>query len=200
MNVDDDLIMESSNTGIVGDIAAASNIDDFSAMQRSIGSNEQIIILSGGGGANENIDVEAMAVEKTNRQHDSRDEDDNNSNDAENLYTTTPSKPAVHRRSAAAAASGSANDNLDVPKVLPLRPIIRGPYDDDGDGGTAGHQVDSSVVYAEPHTEVQLNCDVDLDVVSSEWRKDGQVSEFVHNAISGKLMLLGRARGEIDVQ
>lgn len=57
----------------------------------------------------------------------------------------------------------------DEPRVLPLRPIIRGPYDDD-------HQGEMSVVYAEPHTEVRLNCEVDLDVATTVWMKDGQVS------------------------
>lgn len=57
----------------------------------------------------------------------------------------------------------------DEPRVLPLRPIIRGPYDDE-------HQGEMSVVYAEPHTEVRLNCDVDLDVATTVWMKDGQVS------------------------
>ena len=59
----------------------------------------------------------------------------------------------------------------DEPRVLPLRPIIRGPYDDE-------HQGEMSVVYAEPHTEVRLNCDVDLDILSTRWIKDGQVSTF----------------------
>lgn len=81
-------------------------------------------------------------------------------------------KPAVRRRSAAAAAAPTAAD-ADDPKVLPLRPIIRGPYDDDDD--VAVHQGDMTVVYAEPHTEVQLNCDVDLDVVRTQWLKDDQV-------------------------
>lgn len=57
----------------------------------------------------------------------------------------------------------------DEPRVLPLRPIIRGPYDDE-------HQGEMSVVYAEPHTEVRLNCEVDLDVATTVWMKDGQVS------------------------
>ncbi|XP_037051592.1 uncharacterized protein LOC119085315 isoform X2 [Bradysia coprophila] len=56
----------------------------------------------------------------------------------------------------------------DEPRVLPLRPIISGPYDDE-------HQGEMSVVYAEPHTEVRLNCDVDLDVASTVWMKDGQM-------------------------
>lgn len=58
----------------------------------------------------------------------------------------------------------------DEPRVLPLRPIIRGPYDDE-------HQGEMSVVYAEPHTEVRLNCEVDLDIATTVWMKDGQVSK-----------------------
>lgn len=66
----------------------------------------------------------------------------------------------------------------DEPKVLPLRPIIRGPYDDD-------HQGEMTVVYAEPHTEIKLNCDVDLDIMSTVWMKDGQVSFHLYKYISG---------------
>lgn len=71
--------------------------------------------------------------------------------------------------------SDSDNDDLmmgDEPRVLPLRPIIRGPYED----GDDDHQGEVSVVYAEPHTEVKLNCDVDLDIMRTVWMKDGQVS------------------------
>lgn len=64
----------------------------------------------------------------------------------------------------------------DEPRVLPLRPIIRGPYDDE-------HQGEMSVVYAEPHTEVRLNCEVDLDVATTVWMKDGQVSIVFINII-----------------
>lgn len=86
----------------------------------------------------------------------------------------------MRRRSAAAslpAAAAAAADAVDAPKLLPLRPIIRGPYDDDD---VAVRRGEMSVVYAEPHTEVLLNCDVDLDVVRTLWLKDGQVGCAQH--------------------
>ncbi|XP_055706512.1 uncharacterized protein LOC129803756 [Phlebotomus papatasi] len=55
----------------------------------------------------------------------------------------------------------------DEPKALPLRPIIRGPFDDE-------HQGEVSIVYAEQHSEVKVNCEVDMDIVSSIWSRDGQ--------------------------
>ena len=59
---------------------------------------------------------------------------------------------------------------IDEPMALPLRPIIRGPFD-------AQNSDDVRVVYAEPHSPIQLNCEVDLDIVTSIWLKDGQVYE-----------------------
>ncbi|XP_055855752.1 uncharacterized protein LOC129918993 isoform X2 [Episyrphus balteatus] len=51
------------------------------------------------------------------------------------------------------------------PIAMPLRPIIH-PFDED-------HDEEMSVVYAEQHTEVRLICEVDLDIVSSSWYKNG---------------------------
>ncbi|XP_055691859.1 uncharacterized protein LOC129794946 isoform X2 [Lutzomyia longipalpis] len=56
----------------------------------------------------------------------------------------------------------------DEPKALPLRPIIRGPFDDE-------HQGEVSIVYAEQHSEVKVNCEVDMDIVSSIWSRDDQI-------------------------
>ncbi|XP_055537751.1 uncharacterized protein LOC129725692 [Wyeomyia smithii] len=56
----------------------------------------------------------------------------------------------------------------DEPIALPLRPIIRGPTDD--------HTEDNVVViYAEQHETVTLACEVDADITSSVWLKDGQM-------------------------
>ncbi|XP_061512904.1 uncharacterized protein LOC1270833 isoform X2 [Anopheles gambiae] len=58
----------------------------------------------------------------------------------------------------------------DEPQALPLRPIIRGPSDE--------HNVEEDnvvVVYADQHETVRLNCEVDADVTSSVWLKDGQI-------------------------
>lgn len=51
------------------------------------------------------------------------------------------------------------------PIAMALRPIIH-PFDED-------HDEEMSVVYAEQHTEVRLICEVDLDIVSSSWYKNG---------------------------
>lgn len=68
------------------------------------------------------------------------------------------------------------NDDLYVndepPKTLPLRPIMRGLYSGDDDN----HQNDASTVYTEQHTEVTLNCEVDLDIAAVVWMHNGQVN------------------------
>ncbi|KAL7738079.1 hypothetical protein ACLKA6_006431 [Drosophila palustris] len=68
------------------------------------------------------------------------------------------------------AKSGDDGDLLDEdgplePRVLPLRPVPPNPYEDE----------EMSVVYAEQHSEIRLMCEVDLDISSSMWYKNGQV-------------------------
>jgi hypothetical protein len=58
---------------------------------------------------------------------------------------------------------------FEEPLALPLRPLSRGPYEEEQRG-------DHVVVYGEQHTATRLNCEVDLDINSSIWMKDGQVS------------------------
>ncbi|XP_037888310.1 uncharacterized protein LOC119636778 isoform X1 [Glossina fuscipes] len=53
----------------------------------------------------------------------------------------------------------------DEPRALPLRPILPNPYEDE----------EMSVVYAEQHSEIRLMCEVDLDIASTMWYKNGQV-------------------------
>lgn len=55
------------------------------------------------------------------------------------------------------------------PRVLPLRPVLPNPYEDE----------EMSVVYAEQHSEIRLMCEVDLDIASSMWYKNGQVSRKI---------------------
>ncbi|XP_062557554.1 uncharacterized protein LOC134222420 [Armigeres subalbatus] len=56
----------------------------------------------------------------------------------------------------------------DEPVALALRPIIRGPTDD--------HTEDNvGVVYAEQHETVTMACEVDADITSSVWLKNGQM-------------------------
>lgn len=63
--------------------------------------------------------------------------------------------------------------NDEPPKLLPLRPIIRGPYSDNGEDDE--HPPDTTTVYTEQHTEVKLNCEVDLDIAAAVWMHNGQV-------------------------
>lgn len=63
------------------------------------------------------------------------------------------------------------------PKMLPLRPIIRGPYSENGDDDD--HSSETTIVYTEQHTEVKLNCEVDLDIAAVVWMHNGQVSSLI---------------------
>ncbi|XP_058829553.1 uncharacterized protein LOC131688935 [Topomyia yanbarensis] len=56
----------------------------------------------------------------------------------------------------------------DEPVALPLRPIIRGPTDDHTEENVV-------VIYAEQHETAMLACEVDADITSSVWLKDGQM-------------------------
>ncbi|XP_054737939.1 uncharacterized protein LOC129244344 [Anastrepha obliqua] len=58
-----------------------------------------------------------------------------------------------------------SHDEPMEPRVLPLRPVLPNPYEDE----------EMSVVYAEQHSEIRLMCEVDLDIASSTWYKNGQV-------------------------
>lgn len=62
---------------------------------------------------------------------------------------------------------------VDEPIALPLRPIIRDPFDEMDD---EAHHGEMSIVYAELHSEVQINCEVDMDIALNTWFHDGQVS------------------------
>lgn len=59
-----------------------------------------------------------------------------------------------------------SHDEPIEPRMLPLRPVLPNPYEDE----------EMSVVYAEQHSEIRLMCEVDLDIASSTWYKNGQVS------------------------
>ncbi|XP_049539268.1 uncharacterized protein LOC125953629 [Anopheles darlingi] len=58
---------------------------------------------------------------------------------------------------------------FEEPLALPLRPIARDP--------TEAQLAEDNVVlvYADQHETVRLNCEVDADITSSVWLKDGQV-------------------------
>ncbi|XP_058065532.1 uncharacterized protein LOC131215164 [Anopheles bellator] len=55
------------------------------------------------------------------------------------------------------------------PLALPLRPIIRDPADDQL------AEANVVVVYADQRETVRLNCEVDADITTSVWLKDGQI-------------------------
>lgn len=79
---------------------------------------------------------------------------------------------------AAVLAVAKADDlyvNDEAPKTLPLRPIIRGPYNDDGDADDDDPAAEVATVYTEQHAEVKLNCEVDLDISAVVWMRNGQV-------------------------
>jgi CD80-like C2-set immunoglobulin domain len=63
---------------------------------------------------------------------------------------------------------------VDEPYALPLRPIVRGPFD--GDEQTLD---EVAIIYVEPRSQIKLNCEVDLDIQSSVWLRDGQVVQAV---------------------
>ncbi|XP_049298245.1 uncharacterized protein LOC125771564 [Anopheles funestus] len=61
------------------------------------------------------------------------------------------------------------NGKPEEPLALPLRPIIRDPADEQ----LAEDNV--VVVYADQHETVRLNCEVDADITTGVWLKDGQI-------------------------
>lgn len=101
----------------------------------------------------------------------------NNKHNNTNRNNNTSKTIVQHRTEDGKINLSSANQNVDLyvndepPKALPLRPIIREPFNendpDDGD--------ESSVAYTEQHTEVKLNCEVDLDIAAVVWMRNGQV-------------------------
>lgn len=101
----------------------------------------------------------------------------NNKNNNTNRNNNTSKIILQHRSEDGKINLSSANTNVDLyvndepPKALPLRPIIREPYNEnDSDDGD-----ELSVVYTEQHTEVKLNCEVDLDIAAVVWMRNGQV-------------------------
>lgn len=83
----------------------------------------------------------------------------------ETVTSITPATPRKNVRH----VSGDKGDYVEEPRALPLRPIISGPFEDDP-------QNEVHIVYAEQRAPVKLACEVDLDLVSSVWMKDGIVS------------------------
>ncbi|CRL08182.1 CLUMA_CG020961, isoform A, partial [Clunio marinus] len=63
---------------------------------------------------------------------------------------------------------------VDEPYLLPLRPIVRGPFD-----GDAQNLDEVAILYVESRSQIKLNCEVDLDIQTSVWLKDGQIVQAV---------------------
>ncbi|KFB46489.1 AGAP011095-PA-like protein [Anopheles sinensis] len=61
-------------------------------------------------------------------------------------------------------------EDVEEPLALPLRPIVRDP----ADAELAGED-NVVVLYADQREPVRLNCEVDADITTSVWLKDGQI-------------------------
>ncbi|XP_070504941.1 uncharacterized protein [Chironomus tepperi] len=83
---------------------------------------------------------------------------------------------------------------VDEPYALPLRPIVRGPFEADDQ-----NLDEVSVIYVEPHSKIKLNCEVDLDVQSSVWLKDGQVVQAVDSERSMGSRFIKEPRGGLTI-
>lgn len=83
---------------------------------------------------------------------------------------------------------------VDEPYALPLRPIVRGPFD-----GDEQNLDEVSIVYVEPRSEVKLNCEVDLDIQSSVWLKDGQVVQAELGSRTSDSRFVKEPRGGITI-
>jgi Immunoglobulin domain/CD80-like C2-set immunoglobulin domain len=83
---------------------------------------------------------------------------------------------------------------VDEPYALPLRPIVRGPFEAD-----EPNLNEVSVIYVEPHSKILLNCEVDLDVQSAVWLKDGQVVQMVEVDRAMGSRYIKEPRGSITI-
>jgi len=88
--------------------------------------------------------------------------------DVEEFDSGTSTSDLIARKSREEAEEEEDEGPLE-PRVLPLRPVPPNPYEAE----------EMSVVYAEQHSEIKLMCEVDLDIATSMWYKNGQVSWVV---------------------
>ncbi|XP_017068964.1 irregular chiasm C-roughest protein [Drosophila eugracilis] len=84
--------------------------------------------------------------------------------DVEEFDSGTSTSDLIARKSREDAEEEDDEGPLE-PRVLPLRPVPPNPYEAE----------EMSVVYAEQHSEIKLMCEVDLDIATSMWYKNGQV-------------------------
>ncbi|XP_044248637.1 irregular chiasm C-roughest protein [Drosophila takahashii] len=87
--------------------------------------------------------------------------------DVEEFDSGTSTSDLIARKSREEAEQQEEEDEEGPvePRVLPLRPVPPNPYEAE----------EMSVVYAEQHSEIKLMCEVDLDIATSMWYKNGQV-------------------------
>ncbi|XP_043645522.1 hemicentin-1 [Drosophila teissieri] len=85
--------------------------------------------------------------------------------DVEEFDSGTSTSDLIARKSREEAEAEEEDDGPLEPRVLPLRPVPPNPYEAE----------EMSVVYAEQHSEIKLMCEVDLDIATSMWYKNGQV-------------------------
>ncbi|KAH8319798.1 hypothetical protein KR074_006106, partial [Drosophila pseudoananassae] len=86
--------------------------------------------------------------------------------DVEEFDSGTSTRDLFSRKSREDADGEEDEDEGPLePRVLPLRPVLPNPYEAE----------EMSVVYAEQHSEIKLMCEVDLDIATSMWYKNGQV-------------------------
>lgn len=99
------------------------------------------------------------------------DDDETFEETVTSITPATPPRKSVRHVGGGGSGSNDKGDYVDEPRALPLRPIISGPFEDDP-------QNEVHIVYAEQRAPVKLACEVDLDLVSSVWMKDGIVSQL----------------------
>ncbi|KAH8300681.1 hypothetical protein KR018_007108, partial [Drosophila ironensis] len=86
--------------------------------------------------------------------------------DVEEFDSGTSTRDLFSRKSREETEADEDEDDGPLePRVLPLRPVPPNPYEAE----------EMSVVYAEQHSEIKLMCEVDLDIATSLWYKNGQV-------------------------
>lgn len=142
---------DSSALGVQSEVVVH---DNGMNIERAIGENgEQMIIIAG-----EDDDDEVVNVHK-------------------NRLLDEASMMASQHKS---DSTEEPDDVVEEPIALPLRPIIRDPFDEMDDEAQHGEM---SIVYAELHSEVQINCEVDMDIAHNTWFHDGQVSVWVEGVV-----------------
>lgn len=161
----------------------------FGSVDGILFTDDETIIDVISGDADDIVDSNISKIKRANSMKNSNDNENHNSN---NYKKSNSSQSNSNRKSVDDKINMSETNkdddlyvNDDVPKTLPLRPIVRDSYNENNDGiadspatvnNNNNDEDDRNVVYTEQHTEVKLNCDVDLDITAVVWMRNGQVS------------------------